>query len=226
MILDRARPGGCALCSHGFCKLFKLNLMLKPKNDTPRRESFGTLFNHPNVQEFRICVEPESTADKCMTMQNQNFSPSKLNDKLPSLYGDYEKRRFPHTTYRLDHTLKPLPFDLEQKKPSIVKQTAHTFELWDQGNPSEMSGRFGFTIYQTSYQGKQETERPFCRRFPKIPSKRSKLAQTQNPTEVMWFGKNSSLYRTPLEILGNTQRPLYPSGKKSDRTKSSRKNCK
>ncbi|XP_067858445.1 testis-expressed protein 36 isoform X2 [Heptranchias perlo] len=191
------------------------------------------MFCHPYELESPFCRESESTTDKSITMQKQNISPSKLNDRLPSLYKVREKNlsqgKFPFSThdnrYSLDHTGEHLAFGLGQKKVPVAKQTAHSVELWDRGTPSGLTGRFGFTIYQTSYQGNQETERPFYRRYPKIPSKSSQSAQSRNTNDIMWFGKNNSLYRTPLEVLGITQHPLHPSDKKFHRAKSFRNNC-
>ncbi|XP_072335333.1 testis-expressed protein 36 isoform X2 [Scyliorhinus torazame] len=180
--------------------------MPKGRYCNPSTRNDGQWFYHPNSQESQFCRMPESTRNNCNTRPIQNLSPSKLNDKLPSLYDAHEK-------------------GLGREKRNITKQTEHTIELWDHGNPREMSGRFGFTTYQTSYQGNQETERPFCRRFPKIPSKNSQNAHAQNPTDILWFGKNSSVYRTPLEILGVTQHPLHPSSKKSHHAKPFRNNC-
>ncbi|GCB71580.1 hypothetical protein scyTo_0005996 [Scyliorhinus torazame] len=148
--------------------------MPKGRYCNPSTRNDGQWFYHPNSQESQFCRMPESTRNNCNTRPIQNLSPSKLNDKLPSLYDAHEK-------------------GLGREKRNITKQTEHTIELWDHGNPREMSGRFGFTTYQTSYQGNQETERPFCRRFPKIPSKNSQNAHAQNPTDILWFGKNRKI---------------------------------
>ncbi|XP_067909449.1 testis-expressed protein 36 [Heterodontus francisci] len=207
--------------------------MPKGRTYNPSTRNDGQWFCHSNVQESWFCGKPESTTDKCITMQKQNFSSSKLNDKLPSLDEVHDKNlsqgKFPRSIQdnrnSLDHTAEHFAFGLRQKKPSLAKQTKQTIELWDHVKPSAMSGKFGFTVYQTSYQGNQDTERPCYRRYPKIPSKSSQNAQARNPTDLMWFGRNNSLYRTPLEVLGITLYPLHPSGKKFHRAKSFRNNC-
>ncbi|XP_051883530.1 testis-expressed protein 36-like [Pristis pectinata] len=162
-----------------------------------------------------------------MTMHENNFSPSKLNDRLPLLFKVHEKNllqgKFPFSAhdnkYCLRHTGEHLTLGLGQKKVSVAKQTAHTIELWDPGKASAMNSGFGITIYQTSYQGNQDTERPNYRRYPKIPSESSQRAWSRSPADLMWFGKNNSLYRIPLEVLGITQRPLLSSDKKFYRTR-------
>ncbi|XP_062927272.1 testis-expressed protein 36-like [Mobula hypostoma] len=201
--------------------------MPKGRKYNPCSLNEGRWFPHPDVQESPFATVSKSTKVECITTHESNFSPSKLNDSLPLLFKVREKNllqgKFPFSThdnkYSLRHTGEHLTFGLGQKKVSTTKQTAHTVEFWDPGKASEMNSGSGITIYQASYKGNQDTERPNFRRYPKIPRESSHRAWSQNPTDIMWFGKNNSLYRIPLEILGITQRPLLSSDKKFYRTR-------
>ncbi|XP_077114479.1 testis-expressed protein 36 [Ranitomeya variabilis] len=45
----------------------------------------------------------------------------------------------------------------------------------------------GFTIYQTTYRGRQETEQPICRRYPKHHNERSAYIKDLPENHFMWF---------------------------------------
>ncbi|XP_032889606.1 testis-expressed protein 36 [Amblyraja radiata] len=198
--------------------------MPKGRHCNPCTRNDGQWFPHLDVQEPTFTAVLKSTKGKCIAMQENRFSPIQLNDRLPLLFKVREKYllqgNFPFSAhdnkYSLRHTGDHLDLGLGRKKVSAEKQTV---DLRDPGKASMMKSRFGITIYQTSYLGNQDTEHPNYRRYPKIPRESSQMAQSQNSADLMWFGKNNSRYRIPMEVLGITQRSLLSTDKKFYRTR-------
>ncbi|XP_066454938.1 testis-expressed protein 36 [Eleutherodactylus coqui] len=50
-----------------------------------------------------------------------------------------------------------------------------------------------FTNYQASYRGRQDTERPFCRRYPKHHCERSVYMRDLPENHFMWFADDRSI---------------------------------
>uniref|UniRef100_A0A8C3IZ11 Domain of unknown function with conserved HDNR motif domain-containing protein n=1 Tax=Chrysemys picta bellii TaxID=8478 RepID=A0A8C3IZ11_CHRPI len=81
------------------------------------------------------------------------------------------KNHFPFSTHDNRHCLQNVgeyfDFSLGRKKvePERRQQNSQNFCLW--AHEYIPNSHDGFTIYQTSFIGDQDTKRPFCRRYPK-----------------------------------------------------------
>ncbi|KAJ8391824.1 hypothetical protein AAFF_G00085960 [Aldrovandia affinis] len=63
----------------------------------------------------------------------------------------------------------------------------------------------GFSAYQADYRGRQETESPRSKRFPRNHLERSRMAAVAlEDAGFMWFGRHDSNHRTPLHVLAAT----------------------
>lgn len=63
------------------------------------------------------------------------------------------------------------------------------------------------TVYDTSYEGCQYTERPTKRRFPRChQNSPQRLAKRTTTTE--WFDRSEPAAATPMQVLANTQEPF------------------
>ncbi|XP_053890265.1 testis-expressed protein 36 isoform X2 [Malaclemys terrapin pileata] len=119
--------------------------------------------------------QPESITD-CMLKQVQNPEEVQYIEKrLPLVYKIREqkavKNHFPFSTHDNRHCLQNVgeyfDFSLGRKKvePERRQQNSQNFCLW--AHEYIPNSHDGFTIYQTSFIGDQDTKRPFCRRYPK-----------------------------------------------------------
>ncbi|XP_075791894.1 testis-expressed protein 36 [Pelodiscus sinensis] len=145
--------------------------MPKGRLAKPSTERDGAWFPHLGIFQS----QHESITD-CMLKQVQNPEEVQYIEKrLPLVYKIREqkavKKHFPFSTHDNRHCLQNVgeyfDFSLGRKKiePERSQQTSQNFCLW--AHEYIPSNHDGFTIYQTSFIGHQETERPFCRRYPK-----------------------------------------------------------
>uniref|UniRef100_A0A7M4ERV8 Testis expressed 36 n=1 Tax=Crocodylus porosus TaxID=8502 RepID=A0A7M4ERV8_CROPO len=106
-------------------------------------------------------------------VQNPEEAES-IEKKLPVAYKIREQQavnNFPFSSHDNKHCLQNggeyFDFGLGRKKvkPERSQQKSENFFLW--AHESIPSSNDGFSIYQTSFTGDQNTERPFCRHYPK-----------------------------------------------------------
>uniref|UniRef100_A0A8C8R4K0 Testis expressed 36 n=1 Tax=Pelusios castaneus TaxID=367368 RepID=A0A8C8R4K0_9SAUR len=119
--------------------------------------------------------QSESITDS-MLKQGQNPEEVQYIEKrLPLVFKIREqkavKNDFPFSAHDNRHCLENVgeyfDFGLGRKKvePERRQQNSQNFCLWAHEYIPRSHG--GFTIYKTSFMGDQDTERPFCRRYPK-----------------------------------------------------------
>ncbi|XP_072280031.1 testis-expressed protein 36 [Pyxicephalus adspersus] len=82
-----------------------------------------------------------------------------------------------------------------RKTPHETRQhSSRNFNLWCHGPPPRSSSCWnGFTTYDITYRGRQDTETPFCRRYPKHHHERSTCVQDLPENRFMWFGGSHGL---------------------------------
>ncbi|KAM9134291.1 LOW QUALITY PROTEIN: testis-expressed protein 36 [Pangshura tecta] len=145
--------------------------MPKGRLANPSTERDGAWFPHLGI----FHSQPESVTD-CMLKQVQNPEEVQYIEKrLPLVYKIREqkavKNHFPFSAHDNRHCLQNVgeyfDFSLGRKKvePERRQQNSQNFCLW--AHEYIPSSHDGFTIYQTSFIGDQDTKRPFCRRYPK-----------------------------------------------------------
>ncbi|XP_068807254.1 testis-expressed protein 36 [Struthio camelus] len=139
--------------------------MPKARWANPRTERDGAWFAHAGVCESRA-ESPAGSAPKQVRYVEEN---------LPPAYRARERQAvnnsFPFSSHDNRHCLQNVgeyfDFGFGRKKvePERRQQNSQNFCLW--AHESVPSSDDGFTIYQTSFMKDQNTEQPFCRRYPK-----------------------------------------------------------
>ncbi|XP_006026650.2 testis-expressed protein 36 [Alligator sinensis] len=127
-------------------------------------------FPHPGVLQS----QPESITGSMLKQVQNPEEVESIEKKLPVAYRIREQQavnNFPFSSHDNKHCLQNrgeyFDFGLGRKKvkPERSQQKSENFFLW--AHESIPSSNDGFSIYQTSFTGDQNTERPFCRRYPK-----------------------------------------------------------
>ncbi|XP_009959787.1 PREDICTED: testis-expressed sequence 36 protein, partial [Leptosomus discolor] len=129
----------------------------------------------------RCQSQPESATSATLKQVQDAGAAQHLEDRLPPAYRAREQRavntNFPFSSHDNRHCLQNVGeyFDLgmgrRKVEPERRQQNSQNFFLW--AHESVPSSKGGLTIYQTSFVKIQNTEGPFCRRYPKHhPEKR------------------------------------------------------
>ncbi|XP_044155745.1 testis-expressed protein 36 [Bufo gargarizans] len=85
---------------------------------------------------------------------------------------------------------------LGRKKTPVERRqhSSRNFNLSCHDQPPRVTSYWdGFTNHQTSYSGGQDTERPFCRRYPKHHHERSAYMRDVPENRFMWFADYRSV---------------------------------
>ncbi|XP_056388750.1 testis-expressed protein 36 [Hyla sarda] len=75
---------------------------------------------------------------------------------------------------------KKTPFERRQ-------HSSRNFNLLCHDQPPRATSYYGLTSAQISYRGRQDTEKPFCRRYPNHHHERSTHMQNLPENHFMWF---------------------------------------
>ncbi|XP_010156979.1 PREDICTED: testis-expressed sequence 36 protein, partial [Eurypyga helias] len=124
----------------------------------------------------RICQsQAESTTSSALQQVQNSGSAQCLEDRLPQAYRSREQvsslNNFPFSSHDNRHSLQNVgeyfDFSMGRRKvaPGKRQHNSQNFFLW--AHESVPSNEDGLTIYQTSFVNDQNTESPFCRRYPK-----------------------------------------------------------
>ncbi|XP_029887367.1 testis-expressed protein 36 [Aquila chrysaetos chrysaetos] len=123
-----------------------------------------------------VCQDqPESTTASALKQVQNSGAAQYVEDRLPLAYRTREQRavnnNFPFSSHDNRHCLQNVgeyfDFGMGRRKvePERRQQNSQNFFLW--AHESVPSSEDGLTIYQTSFVKDQNTESPFCRRYPK-----------------------------------------------------------
>ncbi|KAM6416106.1 testis-expressed protein 36 [Rhynochetos jubatus] len=144
--------------------------MPKGRSSQPSEQRSGAWFAHGVCQS-----QPESTTSSTLQQVQNSGSAQCLGDNLPQAYRAREQRavnnNFPFSSHDNRHTLQNVgeyfDFGLGRRKvaPGKRQHNSENFFLW--AHESVPSKEDGLTVYQTSFVKDQNTESPFCRRYPK-----------------------------------------------------------
>ncbi|XP_013800394.2 testis-expressed protein 36 [Apteryx mantelli] len=145
--------------------------MPKGRSANPCTERDGAWFTHMGLCQSH----PESTTGSALKQVQNAEEVEYIEERLPPGYRAREQKavnnNFPFSSHDNRHCLQNVgeyfDFGFGRKKvePERRQQNSQNFCLW--AHESVPSSDDGFTIYQTSFMKDQNTERPFCRRYPK-----------------------------------------------------------
>ncbi|XP_009639378.1 testis-expressed protein 36 [Egretta garzetta] len=147
----------------------------KGRSFHPNEQHAGTWFAHVGVCQS----QPESVTRSALKQVQDSGAAQYAEDRLPLAYRAQEQRaannNFPFSSHDNRHCLQNVGeyFDLgmgrRKVEPERRQHNSQNFFLW--AHESVPSKEDGLTIYQTSFVKEQNTESPFCRRYPKHHSK-------------------------------------------------------
>ncbi|XP_009985639.1 PREDICTED: testis-expressed sequence 36 protein [Tauraco erythrolophus] len=150
--------------------------MPKGRWSQPSEQRAGAWFAHVGVCQS----QPESTTRSALKWIQNPGAAQYVDDRLPLAYRIREQRavnnNFPFSSHDNRHCLQNVGeyFDSgmgrRKVKPESRQQNSQNFLQW--AHESVPSGEDGLTIYQTSFVKDQNTESPFCRRYPKHHSEK------------------------------------------------------
>ncbi|KAM6390103.1 testis-expressed protein 36 isoform 2-T2 [Pluvialis apricaria] len=123
--------------------------MPKGRCDHHSQQRAGAWFAHVGVCQS----QPESTTSSALKQVQDSGAAQYIEDRLPLAYRARE-----HGMGR------------RKVEPGRRQQNSHNFLLW--AHESVPSNEDGLTTYQTSFMKDQNTESPFCRRYPKHHSEK------------------------------------------------------
>uniref|UniRef100_A0A8C3C811 Testis expressed 36 n=1 Tax=Cairina moschata TaxID=8855 RepID=A0A8C3C811_CAIMO len=151
--------------------------MPKDRWPSPSTERPGAWFAHVGGCQS----QPESTTSSALKQAQDAQAAQHMEGRLPLTYRAREQRavknNFPFSSHDNRHCLQNVgeyfDFGMGRRKvePERRQQNSHNFFLW--AHESVPSSEDGLTIYQTSFVKDQNTESPFCRRYPKHHTKES-----------------------------------------------------
>nr|XP_009479435.1 PREDICTED: testis-expressed sequence 36 protein [Pelecanus crispus] len=150
--------------------------MPKGRRFHPSQQHAGAWFAHVGVCQS----QPESTTSSALKQVQDSGAAQYIEDRLPLAYRAQEQRaannNFPFSSHDNRHCLENVgeyfDFGMGRRKvePERRQQNSQNFLLW--AHESVPSNKDGLTIYQTSFVKEQNTESPFCRRYPKHHSEK------------------------------------------------------
>ncbi|XP_037760994.1 testis-expressed protein 36 isoform X1 [Chelonia mydas] len=159
--------------------------------------------------------QPESITDYMLKQVQNPEEVRYIEKRLPLVYKIREqkavKNHFPFSTHDNRNCLQNVgeyfDFNVGRKKvePERRQQNSQNFCLW--AHEYIPSSHDGFTIYQTSFIGDQDTRRPFCRRYPKQHLERC-YTDTSIPENEKHMSNHHVNCRTPY--LVTTETDQYP----------------
>ncbi|XP_075613779.1 testis-expressed protein 36 [Balearica regulorum gibbericeps] len=124
--------------------------------------------------------QPESTTSSALKQVQNSGAARYIEDRLPLAYRAREQRavsnNFPFSSHDNRHCLQNVgeyfDFGMGRRKvePERRQQNSQNFFLW--AHEAVPSREDGLTVYQTSFVNEQNTESPFCRRYPKHHSEK------------------------------------------------------
>ncbi|XP_038037647.2 testis-expressed protein 36 isoform X2 [Anas acuta] len=135
--------------------------------------------------------QPESTTSSALKQARDAQAAQHMEGRLPPAYRAREqkavKNNFPFSSHDNRHCLQNVgeyfDFGMGRRKvePERRQQNSQNFFLW--AHESVPSSEDGLTIYQTSFVKGQNTESPFCRRYPKHHTKESRTDKSAPENE-------------------------------------------
>ncbi|XP_053305915.1 testis-expressed protein 36-like [Spea bombifrons] len=134
-------------------------------------------------------------------MLNQTKTGIGNDFKLPQIYKTQRKNGvhsgFPFSLHDNKYSLHSVEYfdaGLGRRKSGKSQHSSQNFNLFcHETLPNAPSTLDGASLYQDTYKGRQDTERPFCRRFPKNHKERSAHMKPVPENRFMWFGDYRSL---------------------------------
>ncbi|XP_025971703.1 testis-expressed protein 36 [Dromaius novaehollandiae] len=145
--------------------------MPKGRSANPRAEHDGAWFAHIGLCQS----QPESTTGSALKQVQSVGEAQYIAQRLPPGYRAREQKavnnNFPFSSHDNRHCLQNVgeyfDFGFGRKKVESERRqhNSQNFCLW--AHESVPSRDDGFTVYQTSFMKDQNTEHPFCRRYPK-----------------------------------------------------------
>ncbi|KAM6203861.1 testis-expressed protein 36 [Sarcoramphus papa] len=150
--------------------------MPKGRWSHPSEQGAGAWFAHVGVCQS----QPESTTSSALKQVQNSGAAQYVEDRLPVTYRTREQKavnnNFPFSSHDNRHCLQNVgeyfDFGMGRRKvePERRQQNSQNFFQW--AHESVPSSEDGLTIYQTSFVTDQNTESPFCRRYPKHHSEK------------------------------------------------------
>ncbi|XP_043912124.1 testis-expressed protein 36 [Protopterus annectens] len=196
--------------------------MPKGRRNNPSTKKDGEWLPQIDIPPFSAV-----SATRSMLSWQPKVSQKELTARLPEVYKINEeklaKREFPFSAIDNKHALRNkgeyFIHGIGRRKVDVQKSqhTSQKCNLFGEETPNEETARLtSLSFYQTTYVGNQNTVHTIHRRFPKDYTKQIPRATPPTESNVLWFGKDSIQYRTPLHVLAATQYPNpYPLSKLS-----------
>ncbi|MEE6486356.1 hypothetical protein FKM82_014581 [Ascaphus truei] len=173
--------------------------MPKGTLNNPSTEKDGIWF--PQIGEIKRLPRTST-----QTMFHQaKISPGRHDLRLPLICQTQKgvQNGFPFSSHDNKHVLQGVGeyFDLGLGRKKTLKEkrrnNSQNFNVWCHGTPPRATSYGdGFTNHQVSYGGRQDTERPLLKRYPKHHHERSARSIRPDPeNDFMWFADVDTLNR-------------------------------
>ncbi|XP_077311618.1 testis-expressed protein 36 isoform X1 [Lithobates pipiens] len=171
--------------------------MPRGRRSNPATDRDGVWFPH-------IDVDMKLPITSSQDMLHHAKSASWKKQRLPLICVTYNRTEvqhgFPFSSHDNRHSIQLSGEYLDsglgrRKTPHETRQqSSRNFNLSCHSTPPRpFNYRDGFTNSQISYRGRQDTETPFCRRYPKRHHERSAHIGDLPENRFMWFGGDRGL---------------------------------
>ncbi|XP_018412848.1 PREDICTED: testis-expressed sequence 36 protein [Nanorana parkeri] len=163
----------------------------------PSAEKDGLWFPHIGVS---MKLPVTSTQDMLHHAKSASWKEQRLPLICVSCNKNEVQNGFPFSSHDNRHIIQGSGEYLDsgvgkRKTPHETRQqSSRNFNLSCHSTPLKPSSCWnGFSNYQISFRGRQDTEAPFCRRYPKHHHERSARIRDHPEDHFMWFGGSHGL---------------------------------